>query len=178
MPRWTWTTTLILAALATPCNAFGDEYESARTKFRVAYAAAQAGGDYPASDDESLRDYPLYPYLEVVRLGRDLGADAAIAAYLDQHGAAPYTRSLRGAWLADLGRRKQWEMYLRYYDEKIDRNPTLRCHALAARAALGRDEGLEEAIAAQQRFTEPGFHGSMTPAKARILPDAGLLRRT
>ena len=54
MPRWTWTTTLILAALATPCNAFGDEYESARTKFRVAYAAAQAGGDSRGEAAENL----------------------------------------------------------------------------------------------------------------------------
>jgi soluble lytic murein transglycosylase len=140
----------MLAALATPWNAFGDEYAAARTRFRVAYAAAQAGGsDSAASDDEALRDYPLYPYLEVARLGHDLGADARIAAYLKEHGTVPYTRSLRGAWLGDLGRRKQWETYLRHSDVEIDTNLTLRCHALAARVALGRDDGLEEAVAAQ-----------------------------
>ena len=139
----------MIAALATPWKAHGDEYDSARTSFRVAYAAAQAGSDSATSDDEALRAYPLYPYLEVARLGHDLGADAAIGAYLEEHGTAPFTRSLRGAWLGDLGRRKQWEMYLRHYDEEIDRHPMLRCHALAARAALGRDVGLEEAIAAQ-----------------------------
>ena len=139
----------MLAALVTPWNAFGDEYAAARTRFRVAYAAAQAGGGDPAaSDDEALRAYPLYPYLEVARLGHDLGADARIAAYLEEHGTAPYARSLRGAWLGDLGRRKQWEMYLRHYDDAIDTSPTLRCHALAARVALGRDAGLEEAVAA------------------------------
>ena len=31
----------------------------------------------------------------------------------------------------------------------VDTKLTLRCHALAARAALGRDDGLEEAIAEQ-----------------------------
>lgn len=140
----------MIGALATPWNAYGDEYESVRTRFRVAYAAAQAGSaGSAASDDDALRAYPLYPYLEVARLGQDLDADSAIAAYLEVHGTTPYTRSLRGAWLGDLGRRKQWERYLRHYNEEIDRHPMLRCHALAARAALGRDEGLEEAIAAQ-----------------------------
>ena len=59
------------------------------------------------------------------------------------------SRSLRGAWLADLGTRRQWQTYLEHYEDDADTNVTLRCHALAARAALDRDEGLEEAIAEQ-----------------------------
>ena len=150
----------MVAALAAPSSASADEYEAVRTRFRVAYAAAQAGGSAStAPDDDALRVYPLYPYLQAARLERNLGADAAIAEYLHEHGAAPYTRSLRGAWLADLGRRRQWETYLEHYDDDLDTDVTLRCHDLAARAALGRDEGLEEAIVEQW----------LTP---RSLPDA------
>jgi len=139
----------MIAALATPWSACADEYTTVRTRFRVAYAAAQAGGaGSTATDDDALRAYPLYPYLQAARLEHNIGADAAIAEYLDEHGAAPYIRSLRGAWLADLGRRRQWETYLEHYDD-ADTDVTLRCYALTARAALGRDDGLEEAIAAQ-----------------------------
>jgi len=97
----------MVLALAAPSSANADEYAAVRTRFRVAYAAAQAGSPAPtATDDDALRAYPLYPYLQVARLAKNLGADAAIAGYLDEHGAAPYTRSLRGAWLADLGARR------------------------------------------------------------------------
>ena len=150
----------MVLALAAPSSANADEYAAVRTRFRVAYAAAQAGSPAPtATDDDALRAYPLYPYLQVARLAKNLGADAAIAGYLDEHGAAPYTRSLRGAWLADLGARRQWETYLEHYHDDADTDVTLRCHALAARAALDRDEGLEEAVVEQW----------LTP---RSLPDA------
>jgi soluble lytic murein transglycosylase len=137
----------MVAALAAPSSPSADEYAAVRTRFRVAYAAAQAGGSAStAPDDDALRAYPLYAYLQVARLAKNLGADAAIAEYLDEHGAAPYTRSLRGAWLADLGTRRQWQTYLEHYDDDRDTNLTLRCHDLTARAALGRDEGLDEAV--------------------------------
>jgi soluble lytic murein transglycosylase len=147
-----WISTLMIAALATPWSACGDEYSAVRTRFRVAYAAAQTGGAGAMStttDDDDLRAYPLYPYLKAALLGRDLGDDAAIAAFVEEHGAAPYVRSLRGAWLGDLGRRRKWEFYLEHYDPAVDTNDTLRCHALAARAALGRHAGLEAAIVEQ-----------------------------
>ena len=140
----------MIAALATPWSASADEYAAVRTRFRVAYAAAQAGGTGSTTpDDDALRAYPLYPYLQSARLEHDLGADAAIAEFLAGHGAEPYIRSLRGAWLADLGRRRQWETYLEHYDDAVDTNVTLRCYALTARAALGRHDGLEEAVAEQ-----------------------------
>jgi hypothetical protein len=77
----------------------------------------------------------------VARLGRDLDADTAIAACLDEHGTAPCT-GLRGAWLADLGRRKQWEVSPPYGKE-ID-----RAHMLRARRRARSSTRLEEAIAA------------------------------
>jgi soluble lytic murein transglycosylase len=143
MPRWSWT--LLLAALAVQASAHADDLASARTQFRVAYAAAQAGAP-AAPDSGALRDYPLYPYLQAARLQRDLGADDAIRTYLDENGAAPHARSLRRAWLEDLARRRQWETYLAQYLDDVDGSTTLRCHSLAARAALGRDKGLEQDI--------------------------------
>ena len=94
----------MVAALAAPSSASADEYAAVRTRFRVAYAAAQAGGSAStATDDDALRAYPLYPYLQSARLEHDLGADAAIAEFLDgaRRGALytqPARRVARGSW--------------------------------------------------------------------------------
>ena len=171
----------MIAALATPWNACADEYSAVRTRFRVAYAAAQAGGTGSTTpDDDALRAYPLYPYLQSARLEHDLGADAAIAEFLAGHGAEPYIRSLRGAWLADLGRRRQWETYLEHYDDAVDTNVTLRCYGLTARAALGRHGGLEEAVA-EQWLTPSSLPDVCDPAfawlRSRNLLTAELIER-
>jgi soluble lytic murein transglycosylase len=153
------TAALTIAALAMTLPAAADEDAATRTQFRVAYAAAQAGGGAPAAaDSAALRAYPLYPYLQAARLEQSLHADAAVGAFLDEHGA-PYTDRLRRLWLEDLARRGRWETYLARYPGDAEDSPTLRCHALAARAALARDAGLEQAIVEQW----------LTP---RSLPDA------
>jgi len=177
-----WTCALMIVALATPWSACADdEYSAARTRFRVAYAAAQAGGTGSTTpDDDALRAYPLYPYLQSARFEHDLGADAAIVEFLAGHGAEPYIRSLRGAWLADLGRRRQWETYLEHYDDAVDTNVTLRCYALTARAALGRHDGLEEAVA-EQWLTPSSLPDVCDPAfdwlRSRNLLTAELIER-
>ncbi len=148
MPRWTCI--LLIAALATTGPAIADDYASARARFRAAYAAAQTGDAPPvAPDGDELRTYPLYPYLQAARLEHALGADGAIGEFLDEHGEAPYTASLRRTWLEDLARRKRWETYLEHFGADAETSVTLRCHALTARAALGRDDGLTQDIAAQ-----------------------------
>ncbi len=163
MPRRTrtsWTAALVIAALAMAVRAAAQDDAATRTLFRVAYAAAQAGSGSPAaSDGSALRAYALYPYLQAARLEQGLSADAAIGAFLDEHGDAPYTARLRQVWLEDLARRERWETYLAHYRDDADGAATLRCHALAARVALGRNARLEPAIVEQW----------LTP---RSLPDA------
>jgi soluble lytic murein transglycosylase len=145
MPRWTWT--LLLAAITAQSKALADDFAAARVQFRTAYAAAQAGAAASdAGDGEELRAYPIYPYLQAERLEQNLDGDGAIRAFLDEWGNAPHARSLRRAWLEDLARRKRWDAYLDYYREEPGAD-TLRCHALAARAALDRSAGLERDIA-------------------------------
>ena len=142
-----WTRTLLIAALAIPSHAPADEYASVRTQFRIAYAAAQAGlHDGATTDSDELRTYPLYPYLQAARLQQQLSADAAIEQFLDDHADASYTRELRSAWLGDLARRNRWETYLEYDRGETETDPALRCHALAARAALGLHDGLQQDI--------------------------------
>ena len=148
MPRWTLT--LLIAVLAAYRPAAADEFSNARNQFLAAYAAAQAAKSVPApNDSEELRAYPLYPYLQAARLERTLAADDEIAAFLDAQGDVPVGYGLRRDWLEDLARRRHWETYLEQFKGEATTSVTLQCHALAARAALDRDAGLEQDIARQ-----------------------------
>ena len=113
----------------------------------------------PAADSAELRAYALYPYLQAARLRRQLELatpaavelvdaplpiDGDIVAFLREHGNAPVTTSLRAVWLASVASRRAWTTYLEHFDAGRDTQAELRCHALAARVALGRTTGLVE----------------------------------
>ena len=117
---------IVLAFLAGVANADDpDPMGPARQEFLAAYARASATPPQPdpASDSDLLRSYPLYPYLQAVRLENrlaDPAAAAEIGAFLQQHGSAPYARTLRGTWLMTLAPRRDWEPYLAAYREDVD----------------------------------------------------------
>jgi soluble lytic murein transglycosylase len=149
--RSAWLGALLLAA--TLGTAEADPMSAARSEFMAAYqqvGRTAAGPDTPADDSDRLRDYPLYPYLQAARLLArldDPAAAADIEGFLATHGAAPVARPLRRGWLMSLARREAWEPYLAAYLEEVDDSTAARCNTLAARVALGRTEGLAEAIA-------------------------------
>ena len=51
--------------------------------------------------------------------------------------------ALRREWLDALGTRRDWTTYLANYRPDEEDSATLRCHALAARIALGREQDVE-----------------------------------
>ena len=140
----------MIAALATPWSACADEYAAVRTRFRVAYAAAQSGGAGSTdTDDDALRAYPLYPYLQAARLEYTWARTRRSPSSSTSTARRPISAACaaRGSRIsADAGSGKLTSSTTR---TTVDTNVTLRCYALTARAALGRDDGLEEAIAAQ-----------------------------
>jgi soluble lytic murein transglycosylase len=140
----------MLALFAAASAAANDPLAGARAEFQTAYAAVGAPpAEDVGPDSESLRSYPLYPYLQAERLQRKLldpQAAPAIEAFLAEHGSAPVARSLRRSWLMTLAERKAWEPYLAAYREDVDDSAAARCNFLAARVALGRTEGLGDAI--------------------------------
>jgi soluble lytic murein transglycosylase len=166
MPLARHLTTALLLGLtwaAIPAPAADEPARAdARTQFTAAMATAQSATDLPpATDPASLRDYPLYPYLQAQRLERRLelsrraaSSDAAavatldtdIAAFLAQQGNRPVTRSLRSSWLASLATRQQWDTYLQQYDPERDTQAALRCHWLTARTLRGPAAGLVDAL--------------------------------
>ena len=144
--------TLLALLLGIAATATADPLAGPRREFQAAYAAITAAprDGQVAADSEALRAYPLYPYLQAARLIRrleDPAATDAIEAFLAQHGSAPVARSLRRSWLMSLAQRRDWTRYLTAYREDVDDSAAARCNMLAARVALGRNEGLAEAIA-------------------------------
>lgn len=136
---------LILAAVLLPAPLYAapaapDPLAPARAAFEQALAGVPRGS---AEDTDSvlLREYPLYPWLEAARLewqlARDPQApDSAIAAFLGRDGDAPWTRSLRSAWLKKLAEQRRWPEFLAYYVE-ARADTSLRCHAIVASIETG-----------------------------------------
>ncbi|AMN45721.1 soluble lytic murein transglycosylase [Steroidobacter denitrificans] len=157
----------ILPMNVVPAQGATDSLAQAREAFRQAYARVDTERE-PAPDDEMLRRYPLYPYLEAARIRRALAdvaaapgktsdetlgaADEHAASFLMHHAGEPVAAGLRGVWLASLAKRRQWTEFLQHAEagqgaEHAD--SVLECHALHARVALDRTVGLVPLIAAR-----------------------------
>lgn len=150
-----------IAALALLCaiTAHGagsaTSYAGARKAFQEAYARVSANfADTAAEDSESLKSYPLYPYLVAARIQQALSGDAASLAVVDKragdfiaaYGQMPVSHSLRRAWLESLARRWQWGPFLEAYRDGAA-SDAARCQSFIARIELGKTEGLAGDIA-------------------------------
>jgi soluble lytic murein transglycosylase len=130
-----------------------------RKLFQETYASAQAGKE---ADDEQLRDYPLYPYLEAARIARavrsatdsdDADVDRRAEVFLSRFQREPVTREVRRAWLASLVQRREWDLFLSQYQD-ASADETLRCHSFTARIESLHQQGqrsaqLEDAVTRQ-----------------------------
>jgi soluble lytic murein transglycosylase len=154
-----------LAAGVSPrARADTDPYAAARAEFLAAWSTvATAPLEPPPVDSETLRTYPLYPYLQAARLERQLAAvpvqkpdapsagllplDTAIETFLAPLGDQPAAKGLRKEWLTSLANRRAWEKYLGVYRAERDSGDvSLRCGSFAGRIALGRTEELAAAV--------------------------------
>ena len=131
-------------------------YAEARKAFQGAYARARAGDvaltDIP-NDQQNLKSYPLYPYLQAERIVRRLSGasmpreqlDSRAAEFLAAHDGEPVARRLRSAWLESLAARARWVPFLQAYRDSAA-SDALRCLSYTARIALTRTDGLAEEL--------------------------------
>ncbi len=93
-----------------------------------------------------LKDYPIQPYLINDALRRHIhrASTEKVSSFLDKYDDFPFTYHVRGKWLSSLAKRKDWESYLTYFDNRD--NTRLQCLAFQARLKLGRIEGINEQI--------------------------------
>ncbi len=142
---------LIAAAASAEQN---DQWADARQLFTTAYAAADAGTGAPQrGDPKALREYPLYPYLQRIRIARSLdgapdawsSVDDAARKFLDHHADEPVAADLRTVWLRSLAERAQWRAFVRAYDASVA-DTALACDLLQARIALNETGGLVKLV--------------------------------
>ena len=133
-------------AVSTICTA--DAYEKQRELFNQAETAFKAGDTSRFNQlKQQLIDYPLYPYLEYWPLRRKLSKAKPdeVENFLQKYDAQPVGWRLRSAWLQRLGKRKDWDNYLRFYDSQ--NSVTLQCYDVRARLAKGdRQQALKDAL--------------------------------
>lgn len=146
-----------LPSCAYPSEAADDPLRHAREVFKRAYDQVQSSAaESQTPDNELLRTYPLYPYLQAARIRRALNsagaelssADQRAETFLAYYDRDPIGRDLRRSWLASLASRGLWETYLlQYRDELAD--DALRCNSFTARIALNRTDNLVAEIQKQ-----------------------------
>ncbi len=119
--------------------ALADSLTEQRDRYRQATLALARGDTATfASLKESLRDYPLYPYLEYADYRTRLGSLAVdtVRRFLDDNGDSPLAGQLRGQWLNHLRQQQRDADFLAFYH---DASATVeqRCHYYLLRYRAG-----------------------------------------
>ncbi|MGD2083616.1 MAG: transglycosylase SLT domain-containing protein [Chromatiales bacterium] len=156
-----------LTALAGGVATASDPLASQRARFVEAERALAAGRDADlATLRASLKDYPLYPYLEYEALKRSLrsAAPAEVRRFLETYADTPLAGRLRSAWLSRLARDGRWKSYVAFYEPTDSVVP--RCRWLQALIETGRSG---EAFAA---VPEIWLHGRSRPKECDPALDA------
>ncbi len=93
-----------------------------------------------------LEDYPVQPYLvnDALRRHVNRASTDKVSKFLNKYEDFPFTYHVRAKWLSSLAKRKDWENYLTYFDNRD--NTRLQCLAFQARLKLGRTDGINEQI--------------------------------
>ncbi|MGD9391291.1 MAG: hypothetical protein PVH32_00120, partial [Chromatiales bacterium] len=89
---------------------------------------------------KQLADYPLLPYLDYAEITQDRSKplkEADVARFLERYDGSGPAYLLRIRWLKQLAAAKQWNSYLKWYDEG-DSNIGRKCHYLTALQRTGK----------------------------------------
>ncbi|TVO78480.1 MAG: murein transglycosylase [Sedimenticola selenatireducens] len=88
----------------------------------------------------SLKDYPLYPYLEYKALRLQLAKldSSQVDAFITTYADSPLSRQMRRVWLSRLADKGKWWTYLVFYRPNL--GTTLQCHYLTALMETGKAE--------------------------------------
>ena len=150
-------TVALLCSVSAQGTGADASYTDARNAFQDAYRRVTANfPDESAADSETLKSYPLYPYLEAARIRQALNGspdslsrvDQLAADFIAAHAQAPVSRGLRRAWLDSLAQRAKWGLFIEAYRD-AGATDAMRCQSFTARIELGKTEGLARDIAKQ-----------------------------
>lgn len=131
---------LMIVNLLTVCCSAAASEESL-LKMRQAFLQAEQylaqgrDGDYSALAD-TLKDYPLYPYLQYQWLKNHLDDAEAVQAFSREYAASRYASLLHRKWLQYLGEQQQWLSFLAHYRKTKDAE--LQCYYAIAQYQNGQ----------------------------------------
>lgn len=135
---------VILIATIIPCAKASEQSLSAqRSTFLQAeqYIKQERNDDYFALAD-TLKSYPLYPYLQYQWLLKHLDDTGSVLAFLHDYPASRYAAALHDQWLSHLGKQKQWLLFLNHY--KSNSSSTLGCYFAEAQFQIGQQQAALE----------------------------------
>lgn len=135
----------VLTSVTWPAAASEHSLSAMRETFLQAerYIKQNRDDDYFALSD-TLKDYPLYPYLQYQWLTKHLHDSAAIRDFLHQYPDTRYATLLHNQWLSYLGEKQQWLSVIREY--KTSKDSELQCYFSQAQYQLGQHQpALEKA---------------------------------
>ncbi|MBP2169676.1 soluble lytic murein transglycosylase [Erwinia toletana] len=89
----------------------------------------------------TLRDYPLYPYLEYRQLAQNLDQETSLAVnnFIQQHPTLPPVRSLSSRFVNELARRQDWRGLL-VFSPDAPKPVAARCNWYYAKWATGQQQ--------------------------------------
>jgi peptidoglycan lytic transglycosylase len=132
-----------LALITTPV--FAQSIESQRKDYLAAKKALDTK-QYKTFGKiaNTLKNYPLYPYLRYEYLRKRLWKvkDAEMITFFKRYDDLPVTKSLRTSWLKLLVKRRHWDTFLDNYSPQSD--ITMQCYQLQARIKTNNDTFLLE----------------------------------
>lgn len=123
------------------CNAGASEQSLAamRKTFLQAeqYISQGRDSDYFTLAD-TLKAYPLYPYLQYQWLKTHLDDDNSVLSFLRESAQSRYAGVLHQKWLLQLGRKQQWSTFLQHYRNGDDTE--LQCYYAQAQFQIGQQQ--------------------------------------
>ncbi len=142
-------TVFLIAVFYIPGLQATPSIDSELLKQRILYREAKIAlrkGDHKKflQLSESIREYPLYPYLRYNYLTSRLSSidNNEIAVFLDEYSDFPSAETLRQRWLKRMASSKQWDTFINNYRPQQDK--LLRCQYLIALLNSGDTETLLE----------------------------------
>ena len=146
----------LLALLFCQRPAVADPLDDVLLSVRDAARAGDRGRLERAAGE--LRGHELAAYVEYWRLQQDLKNDldpATVRAFLADNEGSYLAEKMRGDWLRQLGKQRQWSLFDAEYPALAQPDQELACYALQSRRARGDGSALDEALPLWLNLIEP-----------------------
>ncbi|WP_347989654.1 transglycosylase SLT domain-containing protein [Methylomonas sp. AM2-LC] len=140
--RMLWLTALLLASVCHAENAVSSLPALRKVFLQTEQYIYQDRDAEYFTLAETLKDYPLYPYLHYQWLKKHLDDTQAVQDFLNTYESSRYSRLLRPKWLLQLAKTQQWPLFSKQYRNNDD--PDLHCYYAQAQWQSGQQQAALE----------------------------------